>query len=165
MAVYTAPHINPTIVLNQFQGHIRQGKSNNLLTDWEPHPHWKILPYLRFISFPHRPISFPQNSTTKVAPLRQQCSNFNTGQQTKPCYLVPLDLFQPTGYNMDQSDKCRFFSNWPGLTSKLITKHLTPSANTALGHLRQQYQNTRSTKQIEAPIQPPILHQKPTMHL
>ena len=53
-----------------------------------------------------------------------------------------------------------FFSTWPGLTSKLITKHVPPSVNTALGHLRQQYQNTRSAKQIEVPIQPPILHQK-----
>ena len=29
-----------------------------------------------------------------------------------------------------------------------------------MGHLHQQYQNTRSTKTIDAPIQPPILHQK-----
>ena len=53
-----------------------------------------------------------------------------------------------------------FFSTWPGLTSKLIKKHLPPSVNTALGHLRQQYQNTRSTKKIEVPLHPPILHQK-----
>ena len=74
--------------------------------------------------------------------------------------MVPSDLFQPSGYNMDQSNKCRFSSTWPGLTSKLITKHLPPSVNTALGHLRQQYQNNRSTKKIEVTIQPPILHQK-----
>ena len=53
-----------------------------------------------------------------------------------------------------------FLSTWPGLTSKLTTKKFPPSVNTALGHLRQQYQNTRSTKKIEAPIQPPILHKK-----
>ena len=47
-----------------------------------------------------------------------------------------------------------------GLTRKLTTKHLPPSVNTALGHLHQQYQNTRSTKKIEAPIKPPTLHQK-----
>ena len=53
-----------------------------------------------------------------------------------------------------------FSSAWPGLTSKLITKHLPPSVNTALGQLHQQYQNTHSIKTNEAPIQPPILHQK-----
>ena len=53
-----------------------------------------------------------------------------------------------------------FFCTWTCLTRKLITKHLPPSVNTALGQLRQQYQNTRSTKKIEAPIQPPILNQK-----
>ena len=35
-----------------------------------------------------------------------------------------------------------------GLTSKLIIQDLPPSVNTALGHLRQQYQNTRSTKKL-----------------
>ena len=54
----------------------------------------------------------------------------------------------------------QIFSTWLGLTNKLITEHLPPSVNTALGHLRQKYQNTRSTKKIEVPIQPPILHQK-----
>ena len=53
-----------------------------------------------------------------------------------------------------------FFSTWPGLTSKLIKKHLPPSVNTALGHLRHQYQNTRSTRIVEAPLPPPNLQQK-----
>ena len=53
----------------------------------------------------HIPASFPQTSTTKVATIRQQRSNLNTRQQTKPRYLVPPDLLQPSGYNMDQSDK------------------------------------------------------------
>ena len=148
MALPTASRFNTTIVPEQFKGHIRQRKSNNLLTKWEPRPRWKILPYEKFISSPNWPISFPQTSTTKVATICQQRSNLNTRYQTKPRNLVSPDLLQPSGYNMDQSDKCRFFSTWPGLTSKLITKHLPLSVNTALGHLRQQYQNTRSTKQI-----------------
>ena len=70
---------------------------------------------LKIIFSPHRPISLPQKFITKISPLRQQCSNSNTGQQTKPRYLVPPDFFQPCGYNMDQSDKCRFFLHlaWP----------------------------------------------------
>ena len=116
--------------------------------------------YKKFISSPHRPISSPQTPTTKIVTIRQQHSNLKKRQQTKPRYLVPPDLLHPSGYYMDQSDKCRVFPTWHGLTSKLITKHLPPSVNNSLGHLRQKYQNTRSTKKIEVPIQPPILHQK-----
>ena len=48
----------------------------------------------------------------------------------------------------------------PGRASPSSSSKIPPSVNTALGHLLQQYQNTQSTKNIEAPIQPPILHQK-----
>ena len=61
---------------------------------------------------------------------------------------------------MDQSNRCRVFLHLAGPHQQARQKQFPPSVNTALGHLRQQYQNTRSTKTVEAPIQPPILHQK-----
>ena len=68
--------------------------------------------------------------------------------------------FSPVATTWIKGINAIFFSTWPGLTSKLTTKHLPPSVNTALGHLLQQYQDTGSTKKIEVPIHPPILHQK-----
>ena len=38
-----------------------------------------------------------------------------------------------------------FFTSWPGLTAKLIQKHLPPSIATAKGHLDQEQQNLQST--------------------
>ena len=58
-----------------------------------------------------------------------------------------------------------FFSTWTGLTSKLITKNLPPSVNTALGHPHQQYQNTWSTKKLSSLSSHPSSIKKPTMHL
>jgi hypothetical protein len=43
--------------------------------------------------------------------------------------------------------KAGFFATWPGLTCELVKKHLPKSDAMAKGHLRQQYKNTRSTKQ------------------
>jgi hypothetical protein len=40
-----------------------------------------------------------------------------------------------------------FFSTWPGLTEHLVRHHLPKSTATSSGHLRQQYQNIRSTRQ------------------
>ena len=39
-----------------------------------------------------------------------------------------------------------YFSTWPGLTSKLVRKHLPKLIATAKGHLKQDQQNIRSTK-------------------
>jgi hypothetical protein len=39
-----------------------------------------------------------------------------------------------------------FFTTWPGLTSKLVKKHLPKSLATAKGHLRQERQGLRSTQ-------------------
>ena len=61
---------------------------------------------------------------------------------------------------MDQSNKYRVFLHLAGPNQQAHHKTPAPSVNNAPGHLRQQYQNTRYTKKNEAPIQPPILHQK-----
>jgi hypothetical protein len=39
-----------------------------------------------------------------------------------------------------------FFETWPGLTDKLVKKHLHPSPSTAKGHLSQTRQHLQSTK-------------------
>ena len=115
------------------------------------------MPYKFFISSPHRPISFPQTSTTKVAN-NVQISTLDSKQNLAIWYH--RICFSPVVTTCTKTINAGFFSTWPGLASKLITKNLPPSVNTSLGRLRKQYQNTRSTKQIEVPLQPPILHQK-----
>ena len=40
------------------------------------------------------------------------------------------------------------FLSWPGLTSKLIKKHLLPSCPTTLGHMHQESQHLQSRKPI-----------------
>ena len=39
-----------------------------------------------------------------------------------------------------------YFLGWPGLTSKLIKKHLPPSIATESGHMRQEKYGLQSTK-------------------
>eukprot|EP00957_Ditylum_brightwellii_P128002 9761882-Ditylum_brightwellii.AAC.1 len=39
-----------------------------------------------------------------------------------------------------------YFTTWPGLTEKLVQKHLPKSDATTKGHLDQQRKNIRSTK-------------------
>ena len=39
-----------------------------------------------------------------------------------------------------------FFATWPGLTSKLIRKHLSKRLETSMGHMRADRKNVRSTK-------------------
>ena len=114
MALPTETNFNPTTVKKWLKGHIWQRKSTNLHTKWEPHPHWKIMPHKTFISSPHRPTPPPQTSTKVVATISQQRKNLNTRHPEKPRYLVPPDLLQPSGYNMDQSNKCRVFLHLAG---------------------------------------------------
>lgn len=45
-----------------------------------------------------------------------------------------------------------FLTTWPGLTVELIKHHLPPSIATAKGHLRQEPQKLRSTKQPASPV-------------
>ena len=42
--------------------------------------------------------------------------------------------------------KKNFFSTWPGLTAKLIIKHLNGPPATILGHIKQERQGLCSTK-------------------
>ena len=44
------------------------------------------------------------------------------------------------------------FVTWPGLTSKLMSKHLPKSTHTTLGHFKSEKQGLQSTKHIEQPV-------------
>jgi hypothetical protein len=53
---------------------------------------------------------------------------------------------------MDQSNKNRNFSSWPGLNEHNVEKYLSKSTSTAKGHLNQQRQNSRTTKIKDAQL-------------
>jgi hypothetical protein len=44
------------------------------------------------------------------------------------------------------------YATWPGLTNKLVSKHLQNTEETAMGHLHRRRQTIRSTKPIPVPI-------------
>ena len=54
--------------------------------------------------------------------------------------------FSPVMHTWTKAINAGFFATWPGLTSKLVLKHLPKSIATAKGHLQQDRQNIRSTK-------------------
>ena len=48
-----------------------------------------------------------------------------------------------------------YFTTWPGLTSKLVRKHLPMSIEMAKGHLRLAHQHIRSTRNQPTLTPPP----------
>ena len=58
-----------------------------------------------------------------------------------------------------------FFATWPGLTSTLVRKHSPKSIATAKGHLRQDRQNVRSTRNTSpaTTISNPFVMTTPTL--
>jgi hypothetical protein len=60
-------------------------------------------------------------------------------------------LFSPTKSAMLQAVKDGHLITWPGLTEDAINKHLKLTPDTAMGHMNQRRQNTRSTS--KAPIE------------
>ena len=69
-------------------------------------------------------------------------------------YLHHCD-FRPVITTWNKAIDAGYFSTWPGLTSKLVCKHLPNSMATPKGHLRQDHQNVRSTKPPTDPITTP----------
>mmetsp|Transcript_21094 Transcript_21094/g.60490 ORF Transcript_21094/g.60490 Transcript_21094/m.60490 type:complete len:251 (-) Transcript_21094:511-1263(-) len=55
-------------------------------------------------------------------------------------------LFSPRPSTLLKAIAKGHFRSWPGLTQQLINKHLQPSINTALGHMKLVRQGQRSTK-------------------
>ena len=54
-------------------------------------------------------------------------------------------LFSTVNQTLIKSAKKGYFDTWPNLTSELINKHLTPSMETAKGHMHQTRKNLKST--------------------
>jgi hypothetical protein len=61
-------------------------------------------------------------------------------------------MLQSCQINMDQSNKKWNFSSWPGLNEHTVEKHLSKSTSTAKGHLNQQRQSARTTKNKDAQL-------------
>jgi hypothetical protein len=55
--------------------------------------------------------------------------------------------FSPVPSTWKKAIRRGYFTTWPGLTEKLVQKHLPKSDATTKGHLDQQRKNIRSTKQ------------------
>ena len=51
-----------------------------------------------------------------------------------------------------------YLTTWPGLTSKIVRKHLPTSIETAKGHLRLARQHIRSTRKQPTLTLPPPAH-------
>ena len=54
--------------------------------------------------------------------------------------------FSPVVHTWTKAIDAGYFATWPGLTSKLVRKHLAKLLATVKGHLKQDQQNIRSTK-------------------
>jgi hypothetical protein len=55
-------------------------------------------------------------------------------------------MFSPTIDTLVKAIDKNYFLGWPGLTSKLIKKHLPPSIATESGHMRQEKHGLQLTK-------------------
>ena len=54
--------------------------------------------------------------------------------------------FSPVSSTWQQAIKRNHFCTWPGLTAKLVAKHLPSTTATIQGHIHRQRQNLQSTK-------------------
>ena len=59
-------------------------------------------------------------------------------------------IFSPVQSTLVYVIKNNYFTSWPGLSQKLITKNLPTVLATAKGHLNQEKKNFQSTKSIPA---------------
>ena len=68
--------------------------------------------------------------------------------------FLHMDLFIPVVDTWCKAIDAGYFTTWPGLTSKLVRKHPSPSIETAKGHPRLARQHIRSTS-AQPPLTPP----------
>ena len=64
-------------------------------------------------------------------------------------HYLHATAFSPTTPTFLEAIKNNFFTTWPGLTPELVSKHLTPTVQTAKGHLNQEKAGLRSTKPMK----------------
>ena len=76
--------------------------------------------------------------------LRKQQESYDLAEFLHGCCCAPVSSTILT------SIKKNHFITWPGLTAKLIEKHLPPSRATAKSHMHQEVQGLQSTKQIDS---------------
>ena len=76
----------------------------------------------------------PQKSENVVNNIPAQTSKLELAK-----YLHAA-LFNPTTESLLKAIKQRFLKTWPGLTEKLIKKHLDKSRNTMMRHLHMRRQ-------------------------
>lgn len=81
-----------------------------------------------------------------VTPLPEANSVYTTACNKELVQFLHRTCFSPTVSTWIDAIAAGFFATWPGLTVDLVRKHLPPSEATTLGHMRQTYQNTRSTQ-------------------
>ena len=69
-------------------------------------------------------------------------------QTSKPelSQYLHASLFGPTTASLVKETKQGFLNTWPGITKKLINKHLDKSKNTTMGQLHTRRQGLQSTK-------------------
>ena len=90
------------------------------------------------------------NSTIRCARYKTELANF-----------YHAVAFSPVPSTFVRAIHRGHFSSWPGLTTSLITNHLTKSIATSKGHLRMQSQNLNSTK-TKSDVNTPALDFAPT---
>ena len=57
--------------------------------------------------------------------------------------------FSPAIFTFIKAIKAGYFTNFPNLTTELVTTYLTKNIASAKGHLDQQYKNCRSNSKIK----------------
>ena len=95
-------------------------------------------------------------------PQHSPCSNNVHTLSTKSYIMQYLHQasFSPVVSTRTTAITAGFFTTWPGLTSALVHKHFTKSLATAKGHLRQDRQNVRSTRNTSPAttiLNPPVM--------
>ena len=92
-------------------------------------------------AMPSTPDKHRANSTIRCARYKNEFANF-----------FHAVAFSPVPSTFIRTIHRGHFSSWPGLTTNLISKHLTKSITTSKGHLKMQFQNLSHDI---APIQEP----------
>ena len=90
--------------------------------------------------------SFIANNTKSYVPVAVTTPKLNVilrKDKTKEELVKFLHgaVCSPTSPTWIKAINNNHFTTWPGLTSKLVTKHLPPSVATAEGHIKQEQKN------------------------
>ena len=86
----------------------------------------------------------------------RKCGEQHSAQTSKPELVKYLhaEIFSPTTAILLKAIKQGFLKTWPGLTEKLIKKHLEKSRNKTMGHFHMRRKGLQSTKEKHPDIDP-----------